>query len=187
MSKSKGNILNPVEIINKYGIDSLRYYLIKEVSFGNDGTISQEKLESCINSDLANNYGNLCSRVFSYVNKNCANKVYKTEMFSEQDKELLASVKSKIDNLRQLMKEQNLNKGVRESRGFGRPLGLQLKLVGKSAVDEDDIQDYSGNNADRRADRTLMSTVDFGNGQRSDNSQCPEYRDQADRFPQATE
>ena len=72
MSKSKGNILDPLEIINVYGLDPLRYYLLKEVSFGNDGNISEEKLENCINSDLANNFGNLCQRVLSFAEKNCS-------------------------------------------------------------------------------------------------------------------
>ena len=75
MSKSKGNILDPLEIINVYGLDPLRYYLLKEVSFGNDGNISEEKLENCINSDLANNFGNLCQRVLSFAEKNCSSLI----------------------------------------------------------------------------------------------------------------
>ena len=66
MSKSLGNILDPLEIIKKYGIDQLRYYLIKEVSLGNDGNISLENLKKCINNDLANNYGNLCQGNFLF-------------------------------------------------------------------------------------------------------------------------
>ena len=69
MSKSLGNILDPIEIIKNYGIDQLRYYLVKEVSLGNDGSVSMENLKNCINNDLANNYGNLCQRVFSFIKK----------------------------------------------------------------------------------------------------------------------
>ena len=109
MSKSKGNILNPLEIINTYGIDQLRYYLMKEVSHGSDGSISLKSLESCINSDLANNYGNLCQRVFSFTKNNCKNKVYKSKNMSKADNKLIDQTKDLTKNLRNEMYNQNLN------------------------------------------------------------------------------
>ena len=113
MSKSKGNILNPLEIIKKYGIDELRYYLMKEVSHGSDGTISLKNLENCINSDLANNYGNLCQRVFSFVRDNCKSKVTKTKNTSSADMRLIEQTKNLTNDLRNLMDNQNLNNYIK--------------------------------------------------------------------------
>ncbi|MBD1172790.1 methionine--tRNA ligase [Pelagibacterales bacterium SAG-MED05] len=113
MSKSLGNILDPIEIIKNYGTDQLRYYLVKEVSLGNDGNISMENLRNCINNDLANNYGNLCQRVFSFIKKNCYNKIPKPKRLTNLDNKLLNHLKNDKTKLINLMNDQNLNEFIK--------------------------------------------------------------------------
>ncbi len=113
MSKSKGNILNPIEIVNNYGIDEIRYYLMKEVSHGSDGNISLNSLENCINSDLANNYGNLCQRVFSFIKNNCSNSIKKSTNLSQSDKKIIKQTFDLTKNLRDLIENQDLNNYIK--------------------------------------------------------------------------
>ena len=109
MSKSKGNILDPIEMINTYGLDALRYYLLKEVSFGNDGNISKDKLENCINSDLANNYGNLCQRVILFCEKSIGLKVPEKYEFNKDDLTILDDFKLNLENMEKQIDDQNMN------------------------------------------------------------------------------
>ena len=99
-------------------MEQLRYDLVKEVSVGNDGSISMENLKNCINNDLANNYGNLCQRVFSFIKKNCGNRIPKSKNLNILDKKLLDNLKNSLPKLSNLMNNQDLNEYIKMVVGF---------------------------------------------------------------------
>lgn len=93
MSKSKGNVIDPGILVNKYGVDAVRYYLIKELSFGQDGVYSEEILINRINSDLANDLGNLISRTAAMIIKYFAGVIPTAGTETELDLQLQEAAK----------------------------------------------------------------------------------------------
>ncbi|MFC1509913.1 methionine--tRNA ligase, partial [Candidatus Omnitrophota bacterium] len=97
MSKSKGNIIDPVLMVDKFGVDAYRYFLLREVPFGMDGAFSETALVSRMNSDLANDLGNLLHRTLSMIEKYFSGEVPKRRKLSFSDditKELIAKATS---------------------------------------------------------------------------------------------
>ncbi len=88
MSKSKGNVVDPVILINKYGLDAVRYFLLREVPFGSDGVFSNEALIQRINADLANDLGNLLSRTIAMISKYFDGRLSEERIEGEFDNDL---------------------------------------------------------------------------------------------------
>ena len=91
MSKSVGNVIDPFAIIERYGVDQVRYFFLREVPFGQDGNYSHEAIVGRINADLANDLGNLAQRSLSMIARNCAGVIPRPGRLSDTDEMLLRS------------------------------------------------------------------------------------------------
>lgn len=92
MSKSVGNVTDPGELADRYGVDALRYFLLRDVSFGQDGTFSDEAIVTRANADLANSFGNLAQRTLTQIFKNCEGSLPRINGHDAADKALFATV-----------------------------------------------------------------------------------------------
>ena len=106
MSKSLGNAIDPLALVAQYGLDPLRYFLLREVPFGNDGDFSRKAMIGRINSDLANGVGNLAQRTLAQVNKNCGAAVPVPGPYTDDDKALLGAADALLGQVRSAIDKQ---------------------------------------------------------------------------------
>ncbi len=112
ISKSVGNVIDPQALVDRYGIDQVRYFLLREVPFGNDGDFSHRAMVGRITNDLANDFGNLAQRVLSMIAKNCGGQVPAPGDLTAADAALLGVASALQERLRGAYRVQAFNKAL---------------------------------------------------------------------------
>jgi methionyl-tRNA synthetase len=101
MSKSLGNVVDPMALAEQFGVDQLRYFLLREVSFGSDGSYTEDAIVTRCNADLANNFGNLAQRSLSMIAKNCEGRIPTPQAASDAEVTLLGVIDAAIETTKQ--------------------------------------------------------------------------------------
>ncbi|MET9485934.1 methionine--tRNA ligase [Nocardia sp. NPDC006630] len=114
MSKSTGNVVDPTELVDTYGLDAVRFFLLREISYGQDGSYSHEGIVSRINTDLANEYGNLAQRTLKISARDFGPVVPAPGDFTDEDKALLELANGLLERVRAEFDQQQLHLGLEE-------------------------------------------------------------------------
>lgn len=109
MSKSVGNVVDPFNLANQYGVDQVRYFFLREVPFGQDGNYNHEAIVARINADLANDFGNLAQRSLSMIAKQLGGVLPEPGEFSDNDKAILAQADAMLETSRAAMATQQIH------------------------------------------------------------------------------
>lgn len=112
MSKSLGNVVNPMEMADKYGVDAFRYFLLSEMTLGQDAAFSEEAFVKRYNSDLANDLGNMLNRAVKLIVRNFDSKIPTPGTFTTEDMELFGAASEAADFMERAVRDLHLDKGV---------------------------------------------------------------------------
>ena len=145
MSKSLGNFITPQQLVEQYGLDPVRYFMLRELPFGSDGDFSHRAMVGRLNGDLANDFGNLAQRVLSMINRNCEGRLPEPGPLAAADDALLAAASGLHAKLRAEFAEQ----------AFHRALETLWQVVGEANRYVDEQAPW----ALRKTDPARMATV----------------------------
>jgi methionyl-tRNA synthetase len=112
ISKRQGNVIDPHELIARYGLDQVRYFLMREVPFGNDGDFSHKSMVNRINGDLANGFGNLAQRVLKMIASSCNAAVPTPGTLTPEDEALFAAAESLYPKVREELEQQAFHRAL---------------------------------------------------------------------------
>ncbi len=114
MSKSLGNTLTAQDLVDTFGVDAVRYFWMRELPFGGDGTLSHRAMTNRINNDLSKKFGNLAQRVLSMIQKNCGGLVPEAGPLGDADEVLLGAAYGLLDKVRAAVAEQGFHRALEE-------------------------------------------------------------------------
>ena len=128
MSKSVGNVVNPIDLIDEYGVDPVRYYLMREMVLGQDSNFTIESFKNRYNSDLANDFGNLLSRVSTLMKKNYEGKIPNPLRLTKLEYKIKSDIEILIKSVKEKMDSMHINEAIEEIMQFIRSVNKYLEI-----------------------------------------------------------
>ena len=127
MSKSVGNVVNPLDLIEEYGVDPVRYYLMREMVLGQDANFTMESFIKRYNSDLANDYGNLLNRVSTLIKKNYDGLIPDKGAQTSSEEEIIKSAEALLNGMSNKIKEMKINDSIEDIMKFVRSINKYME------------------------------------------------------------